>query len=146
MLLLVPQALALTIPMSLLLGLLIAFTRLSADREFVAMQACGMSLARLLRPVGVISLLCAGATFYVWAIVVPTATSASVRSPSTWWRSGRNTRSARASSSTTSPTSCCGCATCPPRAAAGTACSSPIRAARRARHLPGAARPGVDRS
>jgi LPS export ABC transporter permease LptF/LPS export ABC transporter permease LptG len=71
MLLLVPQALALTIPMSLLLGLLIAFTRLSADREFVAMQACGMSLARLLRPVGVISVLCAGATFYVWAIVVP---------------------------------------------------------------------------
>jgi len=71
MLLLVPQALALTIPMSLLLGLLIAFTRLSADREFVAMQACGMSLARLLRPVGTISLLCAGATFYVWAIVVP---------------------------------------------------------------------------
>jgi LPS export ABC transporter permease LptF/LPS export ABC transporter permease LptG len=71
MLLLVPQALALTIPMSLLLGLLIAFTRLSADREFVAMQACGMSLARLLRPVGVVSVLCAGATFYVWAIVVP---------------------------------------------------------------------------
>jgi LPS export ABC transporter permease LptF/LPS export ABC transporter permease LptG len=71
MLLLVPQALALTIPMSLLLGLLIAFTRLSADREFVAMQACGMSLARLLRPVGVISVLCAGATFYIWAIVVP---------------------------------------------------------------------------
>jgi LPS export ABC transporter permease LptF/LPS export ABC transporter permease LptG len=71
MLLLVPQALALTIPMSLLLGLLIAFTRLSADREFVAMQACGMSLARLLRPVGLVSLLCAAATFYVWAIVVP---------------------------------------------------------------------------
>jgi LPS export ABC transporter permease LptF/LPS export ABC transporter permease LptG len=71
MLLLVPQALALTIPMSLLLGLLIAFTRLSSDREFVAMQACGMSLARLLRPVGVISVLCAGATFYIWAIVVP---------------------------------------------------------------------------
>jgi LPS export ABC transporter permease LptF/LPS export ABC transporter permease LptG len=71
MLLLVPQALALTIPMSLLLGLLIAFTRLSADREFVAMQACGMSLARLLRPVGLISVLCAAATFYVWAVVVP---------------------------------------------------------------------------
>jgi LPS export ABC transporter permease LptF/LPS export ABC transporter permease LptG len=71
MLLLVPSALALTIPMSLLLGLLIAFTRLSADREFVAMQACGMSLARLLRPVGVVSVLCAGATFYVWAVVVP---------------------------------------------------------------------------
>jgi LPS export ABC transporter permease LptF/LPS export ABC transporter permease LptG len=71
MLLLVPQALALTIPMSFLLGLLIAFTRLSVDREFVAMQACGMSLARLLRPVGVVSVLCALATFYIWAVVVP---------------------------------------------------------------------------
>jgi len=71
MALLVPQALALTIPMSLLLGLLITFTRLSADREFVAMQACGMSLARLLRPVGTISIICAAATFYIWAIVVP---------------------------------------------------------------------------
>ena len=50
---LLPQALALTIPMALLLGLLVAFGRLSADREFVAMQACGVSLARLLRPVGV---------------------------------------------------------------------------------------------
>jgi len=70
-LLLVPQALALTIPMSFLLGLLIAFSRLSVDREFVAMQACGMSLARLLRPVGLISLLSAGATFYIWAVVVP---------------------------------------------------------------------------
>ena len=37
---LIPQALALSIPMSLLLGLLVAFGRLSADREFVAMQAC----------------------------------------------------------------------------------------------------------
>src|SRR5215510_11233030 len=71
MALLVPQALALTIPMSLLLGLLIAFTRLSADREFVAMQACGMSLARLLRPVGLVSVLSAAATFYIWAVVVP---------------------------------------------------------------------------
>ena len=40
---LIPQALALTIPMSLLLGLLIGFGRLSADREFVAMQACGIT-------------------------------------------------------------------------------------------------------
>ena len=52
---LLPGALALTIPMSLLLGLLVAFGRLSADREFVAMQACGVSRLRLLRPVGVLS-------------------------------------------------------------------------------------------
>ena len=52
---LIPFGLSLTIPMSLLLALLIAFGRLSADREFVAMQACGVSLLRLLRPVGLVS-------------------------------------------------------------------------------------------
>src|SRR5258706_2716115 len=52
---LLPQALALSIPAALLIGLLIAFGRLSADREFVAMQACGVSIARLLRAVGVIA-------------------------------------------------------------------------------------------
>src|SRR3977135_741141 len=53
---LLPQALSISIPMAVLMGLLIAFGRLSADREFVAMQACGMSVYRLLRPVGVIAL------------------------------------------------------------------------------------------
>ena len=48
---LLPYSLALTIPMSLLLALLVAFGRLSADREFVALQACGVSLYRLFRPV-----------------------------------------------------------------------------------------------
>ena len=48
---LVPQALAVTIPMALLIGLLIGLGRLSADRETVAMQACGISIYRLLRPV-----------------------------------------------------------------------------------------------
>ncbi len=50
LLMLAPQALALTIPMALLLGLLVGFGRLSADREFVAMQACGIGLKRLLLP------------------------------------------------------------------------------------------------
>jgi len=73
---LVPQALALTIPMSLLLGLLIGFGRLSADREFVALQACGVSLARLLRPVAVVSLACWAATFYVWLDLMPRSNQA----------------------------------------------------------------------
>src|SRR5512136_573993 len=47
---LVPQALAITIPISLLLGLLVAFGRLSSDREWVVLQACGVSTVRLLRP------------------------------------------------------------------------------------------------
>ncbi len=68
---LVPQALALTIPMSLLVGLLVALNRLSADREFVAMQACGIGLMRLLRPVGVVSVLSWAATSYVLIVAVP---------------------------------------------------------------------------
>jgi LPS export ABC transporter permease LptF/LPS export ABC transporter permease LptG len=68
---LIPQSLALTIPMALLLGLLIGFGRLSADREFVAMQACGISLVRLLRPVGVLALTGWAATSYVLLVLVP---------------------------------------------------------------------------
>src|SRR5262245_63260645 len=43
---LLPSSLALSIPSALLIALLIASGRLSADREFVAMQACGISVAR----------------------------------------------------------------------------------------------------
>src|SRR5436305_11383422 len=46
---LLPSSLGLTIPMSVLLGILIGFGRLSGDREFVALQACGISPYRLLR-------------------------------------------------------------------------------------------------
>jgi LPS export ABC transporter permease LptG/LPS export ABC transporter permease LptF len=73
LLLLTPQALALTIPMALLLGLLVGFGRLSADREFVAMQACGISLKRLLLPVGIVSFLALGATGYMWFYGYPNA-------------------------------------------------------------------------
>src|SRR6188508_249685 len=52
--------------MVLLLGLLVGFGRLSADREFVAMQACGISLKRLLIPVGVVSMVSLVATGYIW--------------------------------------------------------------------------------
>src|SRR5258708_16979118 len=47
---LLPQALTLTIPMAVLLGILVAFGRLSGDRELVAMQACGAPLAPPLAP------------------------------------------------------------------------------------------------
>ena len=70
---LLPSALALTIPMSLLLGLLVGFGRLSADREFVAMQACGVSTLRLLRPVGALSVLGCLATGYIMLVAVPDA-------------------------------------------------------------------------
>jgi LPS export ABC transporter permease LptG/LPS export ABC transporter permease LptF len=68
---LLPMALGLTIPMSLLMALLVTFGRLSADREFVAFQACGVSTRRLLRPVGLVSVLCFAATLYVLLVSVP---------------------------------------------------------------------------
>jgi hypothetical protein len=39
--------------------------RLSADREFVAMQACGVSIFRMLRPIALLSATAAAATAYV---------------------------------------------------------------------------------
>jgi LPS export ABC transporter permease LptG/LPS export ABC transporter permease LptF len=76
MAMLVPHGLALAIPMSLLLGLLIAFGRLSSDREFVALQACGVRLLRLLRPVAILSAICWAATLYVMLVSVPAANQA----------------------------------------------------------------------
>src|SRR5688572_8702175 len=73
---LIPQALAITLPMSLLLALLVAFGRLSADREFVALQACGVSLLRLLRPVGLIAATAWVAATYVLIFAVPDANQA----------------------------------------------------------------------
>lgn len=70
---LVPQALGLTIPMALLLGLLVAFGRLSADRELVALQACGVSLMRLLRPVALLSIVAWASTSYVLLVSIPSA-------------------------------------------------------------------------
>jgi LPS export ABC transporter permease LptF/LPS export ABC transporter permease LptG len=46
-----PAILVLTIPIGLLLAILVAFGRLSADMEVVALKACGVSPLRLLRPV-----------------------------------------------------------------------------------------------
>jgi len=72
-LLLIPQGLGVTIPMSLLTGLLIGLGRLSADREAVALLACGVSPWRLLRPVLLMAVLAAGATTYVMIKVIPDA-------------------------------------------------------------------------
>jgi LPS export ABC transporter permease LptF/LPS export ABC transporter permease LptG len=71
--LLLPQALSLTIPMSVLLGILIGFGRLSTDREFVAMQACGVSPFRLIRPVAVLAVLAAVATAHQIIVALPDA-------------------------------------------------------------------------
>ena len=73
MLTLIPQGLGLTIPMALLTGLLIGLGRLSADREAVALLACGVSPYRLLRPVLLMATVAAGATTYVMLKAIPDA-------------------------------------------------------------------------
>src|SRR3954447_6129095 len=70
---LIPQALGLTIPMSLLVGLLIGLGRMSNDREAVALLACGVSPYRLLRPGLGLALIGAAIHLYVMIRAIPDA-------------------------------------------------------------------------
>ena len=76
MLMLVPQALGLTIPMALLVGLLIGLGRMSGDREAVALLACGVSPYRLLRPVFIFAALVGAVHLYVMIRAIPDANQA----------------------------------------------------------------------
>src|SRR6202040_1767294 len=51
-----------TIPMAVLVGVLIGLGRLSSDSEIVALHASGISLRRLLLPIGVLALTAAVVT------------------------------------------------------------------------------------
>ena len=73
LLLLVPQSLGVTIPMALLVGVLMGLGRLSGDREAVAMQACGISLFRILTPLLVLATATAAINCYLLLSVVPDA-------------------------------------------------------------------------
>ncbi|HJX27780.1 MAG TPA: LPS export ABC transporter permease LptF [Thermoanaerobaculia bacterium] len=55
LLLTLPNIVVLTLPMSLLFGILIAVSRLSSDSEVIAMRACGISLLTLYRPILLLS-------------------------------------------------------------------------------------------
>jgi LPS export ABC transporter permease LptG/LPS export ABC transporter permease LptF len=70
---LVPQALGLTIPMALLVGLLIGLGRMSGDREAMALLACGVSPYRLLRPVLFLATIAGIAHLYVMIWAIPNA-------------------------------------------------------------------------
>jgi lipopolysaccharide export system permease protein len=70
---LIPQALGLTIPMALLVGLLIGLGRMSNDREAVALLACGVSPYRLLRPVLGLALVAGAVHLYVMIRAIPDA-------------------------------------------------------------------------
>jgi LPS export ABC transporter permease LptF/LPS export ABC transporter permease LptG len=67
----VPHIVVLTLPISFLLGLLVAFGRLSADSEVIALRAAGVDLMRLYRPVAALALIVAGATSLLILEAVP---------------------------------------------------------------------------
>lgn len=70
---LLPGVAALTIPMALLIGILVAMGRLSADREVVVMMACGVSPYRLLQPVLFLGVICWGVASWVMLEAMPNA-------------------------------------------------------------------------
>jgi lipopolysaccharide export LptBFGC system permease protein LptF len=67
----IPKLLVLSIPMSVLLGTLIGLGRLSADREWVALQAAGHGPAALFRPVFLHGLIGTLVTFVIYVVIVP---------------------------------------------------------------------------
>jgi len=70
---LVPGVAALTIPMALLIGILVAMGRLSADREVVVLMACGVSPYRLLQPILFLGVICWGVSSWVLLEAMPNA-------------------------------------------------------------------------
>lgn len=60
-----PAFLTVTIPLAILLASLVAFSRLSADNEIIAMRACGIGFYRILLPVLLLSILTWGLTSYL---------------------------------------------------------------------------------
>jgi LPS export ABC transporter permease LptG/LPS export ABC transporter permease LptF len=71
LMLLLPSALGLTLPMAFLSALMMAFGRLSGDRETVALLACGVNPIRLLRPALFMGLVAALMTGYVMIELLP---------------------------------------------------------------------------
>ena len=66
-----PGVLIFTLPMSMLVGVLIGLGRLSADSEIVALNASGISLRRLLVPIGAIALTATVFTFCITLWIGP---------------------------------------------------------------------------
>jgi len=67
----VPPILVLSIPMSVLLGSLIAVGRLSADHEWVALQGAGQGPMKLLKPLLLHGFLASLLAFYTYGELVP---------------------------------------------------------------------------
>jgi lipopolysaccharide export system permease protein len=66
-----PAFLALTIPMSVMVASVVAFSQLSAESELIAMRASGFSFLRLMRPVLIFSIAAYIATNFIMFYALP---------------------------------------------------------------------------
>jgi LPS export ABC transporter permease LptF/LPS export ABC transporter permease LptG len=66
-----PHIVVLTLPIAFLLGLLIAFGRMSADSEVIALRGAGVDPVRLYRPVALLALVCFAVTLVLMLEAVP---------------------------------------------------------------------------
>ncbi len=71
-----PSFFVITIPMSLLLAALTAFSRMSADSEITAMKASRFGLYSMIRPVFFFAVLACAATSFTSLVLVPNANTA----------------------------------------------------------------------
>ncbi|MCB0343721.1 MAG: LPS export ABC transporter permease LptF [Bdellovibrionales bacterium] len=69
----IPRFLEMAVPMSLLIGTLVAFGRLSSDSELVVMRATGLSMRKLAIPVACFSFVAFGATLIIALTLRPWA-------------------------------------------------------------------------
>ena len=73
--LLLPTFLSITLPLSFLLGILLAFGRFSADSEFIALKASGVSLYNLVKPVFFLAVLFSLLTAWITISIEPASKS-----------------------------------------------------------------------
>ena len=66
-----PNIVVLTIPMSLLLGVLVGIGRMASDSELVALRSTGISIYRLLRPVLALAALLTVANGFLMIVLLP---------------------------------------------------------------------------
>jgi LPS export ABC transporter permease LptF/LPS export ABC transporter permease LptG len=70
---LVPRLFSYTLPIAVMIGTIIGFSRMGSDSELVAMRAAGVGTWKMLWPVLVIGALLSGATLYLNLVAVPEA-------------------------------------------------------------------------
>lgn len=73
---LMPTFLSVTVPLSFLLGILLAFGRLSADSEYIALKASGISLYSMVIPVAFLALFFTLVTATITLLIEPASKSA----------------------------------------------------------------------